>query len=401
LTNIRPEEVLIEQNQDQVTIMTRPVRNTGGIDLKLSLPEGTSLKLTSETGNIEISGAAGNVIAKTQNGNIQMNLPENMNADVALTSVNGTVRTTRAIKPVGDLDSHSLHGQIGDGGNVLVAHSKNGQVTLTTNRGEMIARLSDRAPVVRNRPSPLRPSPLRPPSLSLQPVQPLLPDQPDDDLSDQQSMAPPPKSLAPVVPQPLGPSTKQPATSSKPQLRKPDQARSTSPANSPSIAKNSPSIAKNEKKDDKKEEKDDNVLRIESQLVLLNAIVSNSSGQPVLDLKKEDFQVYEDKIQQEVSHFQTAKSPFNLVLLIDLSGSIRDKIRLIQRAALHFVQSIRPEDRVGIVTFSGITRVVSPLTNDREELRRRIETIDRPEGGTNFYDALKETLDLIEDSVNG
>jgi VWFA-related protein len=205
-------------------------------------------------------------------------------------------------------------------------------------------------------------------------------------------LPPPSQSLAPS-PQPLGPSAKQPGASSRPQLRKPEQARNTSPAN-PS------STARNEKKDEK-DEKDENVLRIESQLVLLNAIVSNSSGQPILDLQKEDFQVYEDKIQQEVSHFQTVKSPFNLVLLIDLSGSVRDKIRLIQRAALHFVQSIRPEDRVGIVIFSGITRVVSPLTNDREELRRRIETIDRPEGGTNFYDALKETLDLIENSVNG
>jgi VWFA-related protein len=121
----------------------------------------------------------------------------------------------------------------------------------------------------------------------------------------------------------------------------------------------------------------------------------------MLDLQKEDFLVYEDKIQQEVAHFQTVRSPFNLVLLIDLSGSVRDKLRLIRRAALRFVEAIRPEDRVGIVVFSGASRVISPLTNDREALKERIETIDKPEGGTNFYDALDETLKMVDSSISG
>jgi VWFA-related protein len=406
---VLPEEITIEQDQAQISITVKPDKNAGSIDLRLSLPEWTHLRLVSESGNIEILGAAGSIVARTQSGNIDMSLPEGLNADIALTSVNGRVRTTRALIPVGDLDSKSVYGQLGDGGEVLVAHSKNGQVTLKTSRNEMSANRSNERSVIA---SSARASRVRPSIRSPQPYI-VIPSQPSFSYpSDQyQSLGPQtltprtlaPQSLAPQTLSPQGqnqlvsPSSSKPSLSSsrpkespsKPELKRTDKAKNSSPVDLSDSASSSASSD------------DENVLKIESQLVTLNALVSNDTGHPILDLKKEEFQVYEDKIPQEVSHFQTVQSPFNLVLLIDLSGSVRDKIHLIKRAALHFVESIRPEDRVGIVIFSGATRVVSPLTNDREELRRRIETINQPIGGTNFYDALDETLKLIENSVNG
>jgi VWFA-related protein len=426
-STISPEEITMEQKREQVSITTQPTRNSGGLDLKVFLPEGTHLRLVSELGNIDINGAVGSVVAKTQNGNVRLNLPDNMNVDVALTSVTGTVRTTRAIKPTGDLDSKSMYGQLGSGGNVLVAHSKNGQVTLSTNRGEMAsAQTSNR-------------SFLSPPDLSALDQQPMIIVPRDRGRiiiqggniqggnPFQQSQSPGFQSLAPETPavsdqQPQDPSSKQqqagpalkrqspPPKASKPQFRKPEQARpeqDKTEQDKTELASNTTpkdsKLDKNSKpdKNSKSDMDDDNVLRIESQLVTLNTIVSNSSGQPILDLQKDDFQIYEDKIPQEVAHFQTVKSPFNLVLLIDLSGSVKDKINLIKRTANRFVQAIRPEDRIGIVTFSGSTRIVSPLTSDRDALQQRIETIDRPLGGTNFYDALEETMKMIESSVTG
>ena len=93
--------------------------------------------------------------------------------------------------------------------------------------------------------------------------------------------------------------------------------------------------------------------------------------------------------------FESASAPFNLVLLIDLSGSTTKVVDLIKSAALHFVDAARPFDRIGIITFAGSQVVVSQLTTDHQALRQRIRAIERPDGSTKLYDSVAYAIDEV------
>lgn len=133
---------------------------------------------------------------------------------------------------------------------------------------------------------------------------------------------------------------------------------------------------------------DDEAIVLKSALVNLNVTVMNRSGAAFPDLKKEDFRVLENGQPQRVEFFAPATAPFNLVLLLDLSGSIQDKIDIVKSAALRFIDVLGPQDKVAVVTFTDQVRVMSQLTSDRETLRKRIKAIERPAGATTFYEAM-------------
>lgn len=130
------------------------------------------------------------------------------------------------------------------------------------------------------------------------------------------------------------------------------------------------------------------VIRVDSQLVTLNvSVIDRSTNRGLMGLSQSDFRLFEDGQEQRIVQFESASAPFDLVLLIDLSGSTREVIKLIRAAALRFVEAARPADRIAVITFAGEPIIVSALTADRELLRRRIETIDTARGDTKLYDA--------------
>ncbi len=133
---------------------------------------------------------------------------------------------------------------------------------------------------------------------------------------------------------------------------------------------------------------DDKTLVLESALVNLNVSVTDRSGKAFGSLKREDFRVFENNEPQTVEFFAASNTPFNLVLLLDLSGSIKDKLKVIKSAALHFLDVIGPHDKVAVLAFTRTVRVISPLTGDRESLKNSIKNIEVAEGGTAFYEAL-------------
>ena len=133
---------------------------------------------------------------------------------------------------------------------------------------------------------------------------------------------------------------------------------------------------------------DEDAIVLKAALVNLNVSVTNRSGVALANLKKEDFEVAENSEPQTIEFFQPTTAPFNLVLALDLSGSIKDKLDIVKSAALRFVDILGPQDKVAVVTFTDEIRVVSQLTSDREELKRRIKAVDRSQGGTAFYEAL-------------
>jgi VWFA-related protein len=133
---------------------------------------------------------------------------------------------------------------------------------------------------------------------------------------------------------------------------------------------------------------DEEAIVLKAALVNLNVSVTNRAGVALSNLKKEDFEVAENSEPQKIEFFQPTTAPFNLVLALDLSGSIKDKLDIVKSAALRFVDTLGPQDKVAVVTFTDEIRVVSQLTSDRDELKRRIKEVDRSQGGTAFYEAM-------------
>ncbi|HSB08183.1 MAG TPA: VWA domain-containing protein [Blastocatellia bacterium] len=146
---------------------------------------------------------------------------------------------------------------------------------------------------------------------------------------------------------------------------------------------------------------EEGALKLETHLINLNIGATDRTGRPIADLKPGDFNVYEDGVPQRISFFSPEQSPFNLVLLIDVSGSMKDDIELIKETAMHFLDVIRPQDSVGFVTFTTDVTVVSHLTKDRDDVRKNVERMLAPKGGTAFYDALGYSLVEILRKVRG
>ncbi len=137
-------------------------------------------------------------------------------------------------------------------------------------------------------------------------------------------------------------------------------------------------------------------IRIDTDLVNLNvSVLSRKADSGTSHLGQKDFAVFEDGSPQEISFFASVDVPFDLVLLLDLSGSTSDKIGLIRKSAKRFVDAARPIDRIAIFTFTSDIQVVSKLTSDHAALKKSIDDIERPNGGTNFWDALRFVLEHV------
>lgn len=134
---------------------------------------------------------------------------------------------------------------------------------------------------------------------------------------------------------------------------------------------------------------DPNRIILDVTRVNLLFTVADKKGRFVTDLKKEDFEIIENKRDQNVLEF-TAESnlPLRLAILIDTSNSIRDRFRFEQEAAVQFVDSLmRPQDKATVVSFDTAAELVADLTSDTEVLGKAIREL-RPGGGTALYDAV-------------
>jgi VWFA-related protein len=138
------------------------------------------------------------------------------------------------------------------------------------------------------------------------------------------------------------------------------------------------------------------ILRIDSDLVNLNVSVFNrTASNSATSLQQKDFSILDNGVPQEITFFAAGDTPFDLVLLLDLSGSIGDKIDLVRKSSKRFVDAVRPDDRVAILTFSAGIQTISRFTSDHAALKKSIDEIERPVGGTNFWDALRFVLEHV------
>ena len=138
-------------------------------------------------------------------------------------------------------------------------------------------------------------------------------------------------------------------------------------------------------------------IRIDSDLVDLKvSVLGFAPNTPAPLLESKDFLVLEDEVPQEISFFAAADTPFDLVLLLDLSGSNSKNLKMIRNSAKRFVDAARDIDRIALVTFTDQPALYSSFSLDRRKLKKTIDEMDEAIGGTNFWDSMDYVLrDLI------
>ena len=184
----------------------------------------------------------------------------------------------------------------------------------------------------------------------------------------------------------------------KAQSKKPGQANQQRPRRvGEANDQNNNKTSTNDQVDNGTEEVDEgDVVRVDTKLVSVPAVITNSAGRPLVGLHRENFAVFEDGQPQSIANFGTTEAPFEIALLLDTSGSTRDDVALIRQAANSFINALRPSDRVAITAFNSerrgndmaaVVEVLSPLTGDRTALQRAINNLGSA-NGTPFYDGL-------------
>ena len=136
------------------------------------------------------------------------------------------------------------------------------------------------------------------------------------------------------------------------------------------------------------------VFKAEAQEVVLHATVVDQRSRLVTNLNKNDFTVYEDGQPQQITKFTREDIPVSIGILVDNSGSMRDKRQAVNTAALDLVKGSNPEDEVFIVNFSDEAIIDTDLTSDIAKMQEGLQQVDS-RGGTALYDAVVASADYL------
>jgi len=139
-------------------------------------------------------------------------------------------------------------------------------------------------------------------------------------------------------------------------------------------------------------DENDEVIKVETNIVTLPVSVLDRDGRFISGLQQRDFKIFEDGIEQKVDYFQSVEQPFTVILLIDVSPSTQFRIDEIQNAAIAFIDQLRPVDKMMIIAFDQDVQVLSPITNNRYQLRNAIREAQFG-NGTSLYEAVDWVID--------
>lgn len=142
------------------------------------------------------------------------------------------------------------------------------------------------------------------------------------------------------------------------------------------------------------------IIRVNTTLVTVPVSVMDREGRYVPNLQKEDFRIWEDGVEQQVAFFASVDKPFSVVLMLDTSPSTQFRLEDIQDAAISFVNQLRADDRVMVVSFNENIRVLSEFTTDRSKLQRAIYRA-KTDSGTSLYDAVDQVINKQLSHVQG
>ena len=316
---------VIQSSQSLLSIRIARADSAPHVHLALRVPRVTHAAIFTGAGSVEVRGLPHALLIQTISGDIRIDVPPDSNAIVVAESKTGSVSSAVASLAASQGQRPQLRGRMGSGADSVRLYSQAGNVVLAPRADETGLSASRGATIQKPR--------------------------------DTSPAAPPTRDQPPEL---TGSDPNKPA------------------AGTPAKASNTP-----------EEVNEDDVIRVDTELVSVNvSVVDRGTSRGVNDLRQEDFRLYENNAAQQILHFDSSSAPFNMVLLVDLSGSTAKVVELIKSAALHFVDAARPFDRIGVITFAGGQIVVSPLTTDHALLHQRISGIQKPEGSTKLYDSL-------------
>jgi len=142
------------------------------------------------------------------------------------------------------------------------------------------------------------------------------------------------------------------------------------------------------------------IIRVNTTLVTIPVSVMDRDGRYVPNLQKEEFRIWEDGVEQDVAFFQSVDKPFSVVLMLDTSPSTQFRLEDIQDAAISFVNQLRSDDKVMVVSFNDDIKVLTDFTTDRNKLQRAILHA-RTDDGTRLYDAVDMVINQKLSRIQG
>lgn len=324
---------VIESSDKLLSVrVSRGPANSARVNLELKIPARARSAIITDSGAVEVKGLPSALLIQTVSGEIRVNVPSAANATLVAESRTGNVSSSLANAVANQNQRPQLRARLGAGANTVRLFSSAGNVVVAPHQPAVEVASRSETLVTRS-----------------------------ESLSSPEGAAPP----------------------EKPELLRPDPQKPG--AGVPARPSGTP-----------EEVSEDDVIRVDTELVSVNvSVVDRGTNRGVNNLSKESFHLFEDNARQNILHFESSSAPFNLVLLIDLSGSTAKVVETIKSAAAHFVDAARPFDRIGVITFAGDQAVVSPLTTDRAALHSRIREIQRPDGSTKLYDSLAFAMDEV------
>ncbi|HYR42500.1 MAG TPA: VWA domain-containing protein [Terriglobia bacterium] len=140
-------------------------------------------------------------------------------------------------------------------------------------------------------------------------------------------------------------------------------------------------------------------IKVDVDLALVNAAVTDTLGRTVTGLEKEDFRLWEDKVEQKVEYFSGEDTPVSIGLIFDATGSMSDKISRARDAAAAFLKTGNPEDEYFLITFSQQPRLEETFTTDISRVQNHM-LFTGAKGLTPLYDAVYLGLEQMKTANN-
>jgi Ca-activated chloride channel homolog len=136
------------------------------------------------------------------------------------------------------------------------------------------------------------------------------------------------------------------------------------------------------------------------EVINLNVSVTDARNRYVTDLTNRDFAVFEDGVRQELTLFSHENLPISMVLMVDCSASMDEKLPVAQEAAVRFIKTLRKEDLARVVQFNDRTTVLQDFTADLESLEKAVRKTEAA-GPTALHNALYVTLKELDKQKSG
>ncbi len=401
-------EVLVQKTGAVISVNSSFTGAPGeAVDFEVSAPGFLNVTISGANPEVDIAGIQGLVDVKDLSGRVVV---ENLSAATALSTGGGDIVYRASTQPRGDVrlesvsgsinceieDGLNLHSSLRAGGKVFwdmdpVVEAASVEKQVGTGGPQLSAESRKGNVVVRLRPAARVNAPIVPAVTATagETVQ------PDREVVPAPSKSPASKTVQPPAKSAAG--SKAPDGASIPRAagsRVPPRAETASergaPRESAPREEPSPEIGAGGYS-----------LKVNVDSVFLNvSVLDRGTNRSITGLQKRDFLVYEDGVQQTVDQVAPAEAPFNLLLLLDVSGSTQSFLELMKQASIDFTRQLKASDLVAIAVFNSGVHLLQEFTNDRAAAARSIGMIHSG-GGTAFYDALMTCIDQYMRGIEG